>query len=195
MRPPLDDVRRRLKSLGATTEGPHFESNIVLDNGKLLAESSLLRLRTQEWPDHIRHVLTYKSRPASAAELAAQGIKAREELELVIGDGAMMERILSRLGYVVAARYEKVREEWCFSIRGGVAKIALDTLPFGPVAEIEAPPELIDAAAAALGLDNCEISPKNYYELHREVSQSTAPDILFPPAGREVLRAALHLKD
>lgn len=189
----MDVARQRLRQLGACTEGAHFESNIILDNGQLLASGALLRLRTQEWPDHVRHVLTCKFRPPEAARLAARGIKAREELELAVDDGAMLEAVFRRLGYEIVARYEKVREEWHMTFSGQDVAVALDTAPFGDVVEIEALPDIMDSVAAALGLDKCEISPMNYYELHREFSQSSAPDILFSPADREALRAALHL--
>lgn len=193
LRPPMADVRRRLQDLAATTQGAHFESNVILDNGTLLARGLLLRLRTQEWSLRSRHVLTCKYPPANAEALAAQGIKAREELELTISDAPLLERIFGLLGFSPVARYEKVREEWHLTFESNPCAVALDTLPFGSVAEIEAPPASIDPLAVVLGLDKCEISPKNYYELHRELTQSSTANILFSPSVREALRVDLHL--
>ena len=194
LHPPMQLVRSRLRQLCATTSGAHFESNVVLDNGELGVSGSLLRLRTQEWPDRSRYVLTFKFRPPDAARLEAQGIKAREELEIEVSDGALLATIFGHLGFRPVARYEKMREEWHLSVADHPCAVALDTLPFAEVAEIEASPSLIDPLAKALALDNCKFSPKNYYELKCELTDSSAPDILFSPADREAIRAKLHLQ-
>ena len=54
----------QLKSYGAKqTLAPHFESNTVYDNeqGTLLHDRRLLRLRRREWPDHADGLLTWRT--------------------------------------------------------------------------------------------------------------------------------------
>ena len=60
--PDFDAVRRRLREMGGVPLGVHFESNRIFDRkeGGFADAGFLLRLRTQEWPDRKRHVLTLK---------------------------------------------------------------------------------------------------------------------------------------
>ena len=90
-------MRRTLYDLGARTSGAHFESNWVFDTPdiQLFESRRLLRLRSQEWPDAVRHVLTLKL-PASQSG----HFKVREERELEVADGAAMRAVLE--GHVYA---------------------------------------------------------------------------------------------
>lgn len=196
----LDALRSRLVMLGAKSPGPHFESNVLYDtpDGELFKNRRLLRLREQEWPDHKKSVLTYKYPCANPAALAGQ-VKAREELELELGDGAIMAAILLKLGYREAGRYEKRRESWRFQPEGADAiyHIDMDTLPFGDVVEIEGDPGGMDAVASALGLDKREISLKTYHELNQEWRKarglSATGDLLFERDVKSRIRNALGL--
>lgn len=88
-------LRRTLYDLGARTSGAHFESNWVFDTPdiQLFESRRLLRLRSQEWPDAVRHVLTLKL-PASQSG----HFKVREERELEVADGAAMRARAGRPG-------------------------------------------------------------------------------------------------
>lgn len=167
-------LRLALGGLGARNLGAHFESNWVFDttDARLFASGRLLRLRLQEWPGAMRHVLTLKL-PAAQNER----FKTREEHELEVADNAVMRAVLEGLGYTVGARYEKVREPWLVE---GV-EVALDTLPFAAVVELEGEAGRIERLAARLGLDRAETSAKSYHQLHQEWRRlhKLPPDISF----------------
>ncbi|MTJ92387.1 MAG: class IV adenylate cyclase [Desulfovibrio sp.] len=157
----LQSLRQKLVDNGAHCLGAHFESNWVYDSaeGGLVGGGQLLRLRTQQWHDKTRHLLTLKL-PA----IHDGGFKVREERETEVADGAVMRGILEGLGYRVAARYEKIREPW----RMDLVEIELDILPFDQVVELEGRAEDIESVERRLNLDNAEISTKSYHELHQE---------------------------
>lgn len=190
--PDLPALRRRLREAGAVCGGAHFEGNDVFDRpeGGFADAGFLLRLRTQERPEGRRHILTLKL-PA-----AADGpFKEREERECAVGDAAAMRSILEGLGFILRARYEKIREEW----RMPGATVALDSLPFGEFAEIEGAEEAILAAESRLGLDMNEKSTESYHRLHQEwLRERGLPrelSFVFPQEEAERLRRALGIPD
>ncbi|MDR2743594.1 MAG: CYTH domain-containing protein, partial [Desulfovibrio sp.] len=58
----FDALRPALRRHGARCVGAHFERNVLFDTAgeELLQNRRLLRLRTQEWPDKKRYLLTLK---------------------------------------------------------------------------------------------------------------------------------------
>lgn len=196
----LASLRARLRSIGAASDGKHFESNIVFDTSQrsLFGSGRLLRLRTREWLDKSETILTFKY-PCPEKDYSAALVKAREEVELKVENAAAMGLILEQLSFLPVGRYEKVRESW--RMRAGPAdslyEIELDTLPFGDVVEIEGDPAGMDALADLLGLDKREISLKTYHDLNVDWRRSRgldAPgDLLFEPERRCQLRTGLGL--
>ncbi|MDE5879352.1 MAG: adenylate cyclase, partial [Desulfovibrio sp.] len=90
----------------------------------------------------------------------AGDVKAREERELEVESAALMGGVLEGLGYLVVARYEKLRSIWRLAGLGpehGEVLVQLDELPFCRAVELEGAPADIDAAAARLGRDKQEI--------------------------------------
>lgn len=163
-------LRRALAGVGAEDLGAHFESNAIFDTPDLAIHASgrLLRVRSQEWRDRTRHVLTLKLPVPDAAEGA---FKVREERELAVESAAAMGAVLEGLGYREIARYEKVRAVWRLAalLPGGSGiLVELDELPFAQVVELEGDAGVLDAAARLLGLDKYEISTKSYHALHQE---------------------------
>jgi len=154
----LDELRGRLKTLGALSKDCRFERNAVFDTpGRdLKAKGELLRLRQTD-----RAVLTWK-RPSNHP--APAGVKAMEEVETAVGDFEAMRQVLRGLGYEEALWYEKLREQW----RLGEALVCLDLLPFGEFVEIEAEPAAIAKAADCLGLDMGQARAVTYHDLYRE---------------------------
>ena len=88
--------------------------------------------------------------------------KIREEYETVVEDGEALDRILQNLGYIVAGRYEKVRETWSFH----GTTCCFDTLPFGCVLEIEGKEEDICFVESFLHLSGEKKSTQSYHELY-----------------------------
>ena len=178
----FDSLRRRLRQYGAQGGDVHLERNRIYDlpDGSLRAGHHLLRLRSQEWPDHAQNVLTLKLPPVSAPDAA---FKVREERETPVTDAAQMHSILEGLGYVVRACYEKIRETWTLEH----TSIDMDIVPFARVVELEGPEEEILRLEALLGLDDVPVSTQSYHYLYQEWRQrnNLPPDLsfVFTPAG------------
>ncbi|MFW5734730.1 MAG: class IV adenylate cyclase [Oceanidesulfovibrio sp.] len=152
----FDRVRETLQGLGAERKGRWFERNLVFDDAKrtLRQKGVLLRLRQDR-----AAVLTLKQPP----ERKTEGVKTYVESETRVEDFESTRDVLEGLGYTVAFRYEKIREEWT---RGGV-NICLDELPFGRFVELEGNREAILALAEELSLPLDTSSTATYHELNR----------------------------
>lgn len=181
----FDSLRRRLRQCGAQGGHVHLERNRIYDlpDGSLRAGHHLLRLRSQEWPDHAQNVLTLKLPPVSAPDAA---FKVREERETPVADAAQMHSILEGLGYVVRACYEKIRETWTLEH----TSIDMDIVPFARVVELEGPEEEILRLEALLGLDDVPVSTQSYHYLHQEWRQrnNLPPDLSFVFTPEELAR-------
>lgn len=188
----LQSLRQKLVDNGAHCLGAHFESNWVYDTaeGGLMGGGQLLRLRTQQWRDKTRHLLTLKLPVTHSG-----GFKVREERETEVANGAEMRSILEGLDYRVAARYEKIREPW----RMDIVEVELDILPFAEVVELEGRAQDIESVERRLNLDNAEISIKSYHELHQEwLRQNNKPkqlSFVFDEAQRAHWRTVLGLTE
>jgi adenylate cyclase class 2 len=111
-----------------------------------------------------RAVMTYKG-----AKLAGTRIKAREEMNLAVEDGGVLESVLVRLGFRPTATVRKRRELWTL----GDASIALDEVEsLGTFAEVEiigeegdeTVEERVHAIARSLGITGEPITA-SYLEL------------------------------
>ena len=69
--------------------------------------------------------------------------------ETKVEDGQALAAIFTSIGLVPSFQYEKFRTEWS----DGSGHVVLDETPIGNIAEIEGPPEWIDATAAKLKQD------------------------------------------
>ena len=119
-----------------------YERNLRFDlpDDSLRAGNRVLRLRRDE-----HAVLTYQG-PGTVED----GIRVREELEVIVGDFDMAERILTALGYHVVLMYEKYRRTY----KLGGCLVMLDELPYGHFVEIEADDaDAIFAMTGRLGLN------------------------------------------
>ena len=205
----LAALRRRLVAAGAFCHGTHFESNSVFDtpDGSLVPSGRLLRLRSQEWPEKCRHVLTLKLPAAGqdkgrvAATFASQSpdgarrYKVREEREVAVADAPAMRHVLEGLGYSAVAQYEKVRESWLLDN----VKVELDVLSFMEGVELEGAPQGIEAVQHRLGLDKTAISTKNYHQLYQDwLQRNNLPPSLsfvFDATQKNVWRQRLGLRE
>jgi adenylate cyclase class 2 len=162
----LAALRRALQALGATGGRPYLECNRVYDTpGRgLRAADTLLRLRTKAGPDLRAAVLTMKRPPDAGAAPFPADVKVWDEVQTGVDDADAVHRMLTGLGYGVAFGYDKVREVWHLD---GV-HVCLDTMPFGPVAELEGDREAIMAVADRLGLDRARASTATYHDLNRQ---------------------------
>jgi adenylate cyclase class 2 len=175
------EATRRLQKLRAKAhEKRHFETNTLYDDSarSLMRRGDLLRLRLRQ--DQKGGVLTYKGPPPKFIP----GVKVRTEIEVQIDDPEGLDRILRRMGYLPAYRYQKYRTIYKF---GGLL-VSLDELPFGCFIELEGPKRAIDAVARRLGYKPEEHVVLNYRSLHiQHLRERGLPDqdLLFPSGKRE----------
>ena len=178
----LDAVRERLVAVGADPHRPaSLERNLVFDrvdppvDRRLRSRGELLRLRTDDFGSR----LTFKSAPRFES-----GVKERLEHEVSVDDPEAARLVLQSLGFMVAARYEKVRETW--RLLG--CEVALDRTPMGGFVEVEelagdVPPDRIEQVCRRCGLDAGRAVPEDYlalYRAYRESRRDLPRDMVFP---------------
>lgn len=191
---------RTLKKLGAKPSSPRVhEDNLIFDtpDGGLAKHGQLLRIRT-ETPSSSgktknaasRTILTFKSPPRQlaigpASPAVDRRYKVREEIELLLTDGASLQKIFEGLGLKGWFRYEKFRTSYRLPSRFSWAKglvIDFDETPIGTFVELEGPGSAIDQAAHELGYSSRDYVLKNYLVLYLDdcKHQNRAPsDMLF----------------
>ena len=149
----LERLRERLTELEAERIRPAaFEDNLVLDRqGELQKAGCLLRVRS----DGHRARLTFKGPPSFEGRT-----KLRLEHEAEFDDLGELTAILESIGFEVARRYQKYREEWRL---GGVA-VALDHTPIGDFAEFEG--EGAEKLARRCGFDPGSAERRTYLRLY-----------------------------
>jgi adenylate cyclase class 2 len=156
----LNALKHRLREIGFRIETPRtHEMNTLYDlPGEILRNrKELLRLRQygKEW------TFTHKS----GSKIGRHS--SRQELEIAVSDGKIMEAILRALGYTPSFRYEKFRAEWT----DGKGQVVVDETPIGNFCEIEGAPRWIDTTAKRLGVERGQYIMKNYATLFAEWKQ------------------------
>ena len=165
----------RLRDAGFHLETERtFERNILYDtpDRRLRAQTAILRLR--RYGD--RWVVTYKCLPQNHDPSAAH--KHRDETETQVQDGEAIGHIFTQLGFQPAFIYEKWRTEFADS----TGHCVLDETPIGLYAELEGPPEWIDATGHKLGIEPGEFLTLSYgrlFEKWRDESGSSAQNLTF----------------
>jgi adenylate cyclase class 2 len=105
-------------------------------------------------------------------------MKLREELETVVGDGALLLQLFERLGFHVWFRYQKYREEFAH----GDLIVAIDETPVGTFVEIEGGERGIDQMAGTLGRTQGDYVLESYRSLfvhHCEERGLSSTDMVF----------------
>lgn len=136
--------------------------------GTLRSAGCALRLRR----DGDEAIVTFKG-PVEPGVM-----KVRPEFETGATDGDAMRRILEALGYQVAFRYQKYREEF----GDASCVVAIDESPVGTFVELEGQGDHITAIATRLGFGPEHYLTASYYRLHQERGEARGlgPDMLFP---------------
>ena len=162
----LPAIREKLLAVGGTlTKERVFERNLRYDNewGGLERKRAVLRLRQDT-----RTIITYKGIPADLGLLNSE-VRIREELEIIVDDFEMADKLLRRIGFYPQTQYEKYRETFAL----GACEVVLDELPFGDFIEIEGTEEGIHAAVNQLGLNWSERINKSYLSLFKRFKKLT----------------------
>jgi adenylate cyclase class 2 len=150
--PGPEAARAAVAGLGARRlRARHFEDNVLLDDaaGRLGIGGRLLRLRRTAQGGH----LTYKGPRLDSGE-----VKAREEIEVPVGEPDDLQSLLAALGLRPVFRYQKYRETYSWKD----VEIVVDETPVGTFLEIEGPVDGIHAAAAALGYGRADYITDSY---------------------------------
>jgi adenylate cyclase, class 2 len=119
-----------------------------------------------------------KSRVTFKGPVQPSSMKVRDEFETVVGDGAILLRVLEELGLHVWFRYEKYREEFSHED----VTVAVDETPVGVFVEIEGSEPGIATMAEALGRTANDYILDSYRGLflrHREEFGLSGPDMVF----------------
>ena len=155
----FEDIRNRLKNLGAIFIDRYFEQNIVFDypDKRLKSQGILLRLRST----NKTHTLCLK-KPIPAQKLKEEKIV--EEFETIIDNRENLVITLTNIGLEISLKYEKIREKW--EVDNTI--ICLDTLPFGDYLEIEGTGDL-RKIATELDLDYGNSSTLTYHDINAQI--------------------------
>ncbi len=132
-------------------------------DARLRTSGCALRVRT----DGVAGALTFKG-PVDPS----QAVKAREEIETTVGSAAVATAIVLALGFHLAFRAQKRREEYEL----GAAHVVIDDTPMGVFVEIEAMPEEIARVTRLLGLTVADYQLDSYVALWRRWCARTGAD-------------------
>ena len=164
-------ARAAILATGATPMlGRRLQEDALLDTEEemLRQRRCVLRVRMENG----------KSRLTFKGPVEPGLMKVREELETLIGDGAMLLRVLEELGLHVWFRYQKYREEFAHED----VIVAIDETPVGVFVEIEGGEHGIATMAEALGRSPNDYILDSYRGLflqHREALGLSGADMVF----------------
>lgn len=164
-----DEARDAVLATGAVPLlGRRLQDDALFDTADddLKVRRSALRLRR----DNGKARLTFKG------PVQPDAMKVREELETVVADGDVVQRVFEELGLHVWFRYQKYREE--FSHQDVI--VAIDETPVGVFVELEGSERGITEMTAALGRSPADYILQSYYCLFLEHGGARGADMLFP---------------
>ncbi len=145
------------------------DSLLDTDDGTLNRQDSTLRVRVESE----QVTVTFKGPTIPST------MKLREELETPVGDGPTVLRMLERIGFTIAFRYEKYREEFR---SGDDVIVAIDETPIGTFVELEGSAQGIEAFTVQLGRAQSDYITETYYELFMQTGNAdttASPHMIF----------------
>ena len=152
----LAEVEQRLQVCEAEFVAEQHQQDVYYDDPlrALAGGDRCLRVRHQRVGGVEECFLTHKGPKLK------DNFKNREEIEVSIGDGQVMDRLLTSVGFKRAFVVKKTRRVW----RMGGCLVALDEVAdLGTFVEIEGPDDrAIKAVQKGLGLDGLSHVPKGY---------------------------------
>jgi adenylate cyclase class 2 len=168
-------LAEKLVAAGFHEETPRtFERNVLYDTAdrRLRGQQAILRVRKygEKW------VVTHKCLPRDNDPAARH--KHREETETKVADGEAIGHIFEQLGYAPSFVYEKWRTEYA----DGTGHCVVDETPIGVYAELEGPPEWIDATGSRLGVGPSRFMTLSYgrlFDAWRQRTGSSAENLTF----------------
>jgi len=184
----LDPIKQRLENLGAILIHPRIhELNIRYDSNdhRLSTYGHVLRLRNDT-----KARITYKSESRYES-----GVHVRDEIELVVDDFDIAQKLLSSIGFQILMIYEKYRTTFNWN----ETHITLDEMPFGDFIEIEgSEPARILHVNNEIGLDWSVRILESYTTLFEKLKDSQGykfRDLTFENFyGLEIIPEMLNVK-
>jgi adenylate cyclase class 2 len=170
----VEEARSAVIAAGATPLlGRRLQEDALLDTAdeQLRQRRCVLRVRVE----------CGKSRLTFKGPVQPGIHKIREEIETVVGDGAVVLRVLEELGLKVWFRYEKYREEFAHED----VIVAIDETPVGVFVEVEGSEAGIASMAQALGRSQRDYLVDSYRTLflqHGHACGLTGTDMVFDAA-------------
>ena len=167
----VESARAAVLAAGATPLlGRRLQEDALLDteDESLRRRRCVLRIRVENGKSRI----TFKG-PVQPSDM-----KLRDELETIVGDGALLLRIFEEVGFHVWFRYEKYREEFSHE----EVTVAIDETPVGVFVEIEGSEHGITEMARLLGRRPSDYVLDSYRGLflqHREEFGLDGSDMVF----------------
>ena len=143
----VDRTRRRIEAAGArlTFEGRLEDRRYDTADRRLAADDQVLRLRTFADDVAVHAALEWKGPTRHE-----HGYKVRDEVSVEVAEPAPMAAILERLGYTVVGEIDRRVAQYAFDR----AVIRFERYPrMDALVEVEGPPDAIERAIDALGLD------------------------------------------
>jgi len=166
----LQEVGRKLGEVGAEFVEEQLQTDTYFDDAGAVLKSSdrALRLRRQRAGQKENTFLTYKGAKEKS------DFKKRQEIEIEVGNGDLVEKLLSELGYERALVFEKKRRVW--KLHDCV--VCLDELPLlGSFVEIEGPDgESIADVQSRLGLSDLTHIVESYALLMQQKLRQLGKD-------------------
>lgn len=161
-----------LQAGGAPLHGRRLQEDFLLDteDETLRRRRCVLRVRIENG----------KSRLTFKGPVQPSGMKVREEIETVVGDGEVLLQVFAELGLHVWFRYQKYREEFAFE--DVIASV--DETPVGTFVELEGGEQGIQHLANALGRGPADYLLDSYRGLFlqlREQQGLSGQDMVFEP--------------
>jgi adenylate cyclase class 2 len=157
-----DAARAALGELGATPLRPRrLQDDILLDTEDMRLQRAGCSLRLRRDGDGA--TITWKG------PVVPGPMKAREEVETVVGRAEDAQQILAAIGFLLRFRYQKYREE--LALDGLV--IAIDETPVGTFVELEGDEATIAGVAQRLGRGQSDYVLASYRSLFLEHRKAT----------------------
>ena len=155
-------ARAALGELGATPlRARRLQDDLLLDIEDMRLQRSGCSLRLRRDGDEA--TITWKG------PVVPGPLKAREEVETLVGKAEHAQHILAAIGFVLRFRYQKYREE--LALDGLV--VAIDETPVGTFVELEGDEAAIAGVAGRLGRTQSDYVLASYRSLFLEHRQAT----------------------
>lgn len=165
-------TRARLEAAGAalTFAGRMEDRRYDTPDGRYARRDVVIRLRTYRPDDGQPDWAHFDWKGASSSD---SGYKVRDELSTTVGDGAVLAKILDRIGLYVTREVDRMI--WQYAL--GAAMVRLEEYPrMDVLMEVEGSPEAIEQAIAVTGIPRSAFSDERLLDFVARYEERTGLD-------------------